>query len=376
MRPMFGLFGGKKQRSAAVIDISSSSVAGALVAFPKDASPIVPYSVRAPISFPTEGRSAMCMLRALDVVIAELSEKGLPALARATGLHRPERVFIALGAPWQGIAVETRLEHPGAPFTFTRDTLAKMAARTEALPEGKRELQREVIATLLNGYLVPNPHGKRAERAEVVILSSAADADAVTLSAKAAKRLHPEGGVLVAPFESVAYEVLRAQYPHEKDFLLLQVSEESTSILFGHKGIVMDAATVPQGLSSLSDARASAMRTLPVNGVPAAASAAPDAKAESAWVEGVSAAFKAFAERHALPRIVFLVSDEAAADSLKRLFDTPAIHGLWLSDEPLRVIPVVSRLLSSLIKHQGEGTPDATLDLIALFASLRLSARD
>ncbi len=373
---MFGLFGGKKQRSAAVIDISSSTVAGAFVVFPEDEAPIVPFSLRLPIQFTGEEREALPMLRALDLVIGELIEKGVPAMARATGVHHPDRVFIALGAPWQQTAVETFAENPGKPFVFTREMLMKAVTRKESLPEGKRELQREIIATLLNGYLVADPFNKRAERAEIILLSSVADADAMMLSAKAGKRLHPKESVLVTPFQSVAYEVLRTQYRLEKEFLLLQVTEESTSIMFANRGVVIDATSIPVGLSGLMKS-SEPMRTLPVNGgAPEALSASgADASAESAWVEGVSNAFKACAERHALPRILFLVADEAAAALLKRLFDTPAIHGLWLSDEPLRVIPVISRLLSSLIRHQGDGTPDATLDLIALFASLRLAAK-
>jgi hypothetical protein len=373
---MFSLFGTKKPASAVVIDISSSSVAGALVAFPDDASPVVPYSTRIPISFPSDERSSLCMLRALDALIAELGEKGIPAFSRATGAHHPDRAFVAIGSPWQETTVESHVEKPGKPFVFTSDLLAKAIARKEPLPEGKKELQKEVIATLLNGYHVTEPFGKRADRAEVIVLSSIADADAMTLAGKAAKRLHPKDGVLLAPFQSVAYEVLRAQYPHDKDFLLIRVSEESTSVMFANRGIVIDAASIPVGLSSLMKGPVSALRPLPVNGgAPPQVPAVSDANAESAWVEGISGAFRRFAERHALPRILFLVADEAAADSLKRLFDTPNIHGLWLSDEPLRVIPVISRLLSSLIKHQGEGVPDATLDLVALFASLRLAKR-
>lgn len=373
---MFSLFGKKPPPSAAVIHLSSSSVSGALVAFPKDATPVMPFSSRVPIEFQGEARPAVSMLRTLDTVMNELVSKGLPALSRSTDTTHPDRVFIAIGAPWQETLVESHVQTSQTPFTVTRDLLAKAITRAEPLPEGKKELQKEVLATLLNGYQVSNPFGKKVERAEVIVLSSIVDGDALTLSGKSAKRLRAKNGVFVAPFESIAYEVLRAQYPHEKDFLLLQVSEESTSVLFTSRGMVIDAAHVPVGLSSLAKNGAHTFRTLPINETEATVSmTVSDSSAEQAWVEGASTAFKKFAERHALPRNLFLIADEVAADALKHLFDTPTIHGLWLSDEPLRVIPVVSRLLSSLIKHHGEGEPDPTLDLIALFASLRLEEK-
>lgn len=373
---MFSLFGKKSPPSAAVIDLSSSSVGGALIAFPDNATPIIPFSVRVPIEFPDNERTTLSMLRSLDTLMAELTAKGIPALKRDTGASHPDRVYLAIGSPWQETSIDIHTETAEKPFVFTRDMLAKALTRPEPLPEGKKELQKEVLATMLNGYRVTEPFGKRVERAEIIVLSSIVDGDAMALSGKSAKRLRPKNGVLLAPFESVAYEVLCAQYPHEKDFLLIHVSEESTSILFADAGIVIDAAHVPVGLSSLAKTGGNTFRSLPINGTTAPAPEdKPDASAENAWVEGASSAFKKFAERHALPRILFLVSDETAADALKKLFDTPAIHSLWLSDEPLTVIPVVSRLLSSLIKHQGDGVPDAALDLIGLFASLRLSAK-
>lgn len=379
---MFGLFGGKKQQSAVVIDIGSTSIGGAFVVYPKDGTPLMPYAVRENIDFPDEKRSELCMLRALETVMNALHTEGRPALARASGIHHVDRVFISLDAPWQETKVEAKIIGDGKAFVFSRDMLMNAVKERTPLPEGKRELQIEVVATLLNGYQTNDPYGKRAERAEILMLSSSMDGDTMNLIGRSAKRFNAKQGVLISPLQSLAHAVLRAQYPHDKDFLLMLVSDEATNILFANRGIIMDATSISIGLAHLAEARASEMRILHVNeaSVPQEPTLAPDSApvpaAEStdtaAWTSEIAAALREFASRHALPRIVFLVTNDGSADALKRFLDTPEMHALWLSDESLTVIPVISKLLSSFIHHQGTADADVMLDLVTLFAQLKL----
>jgi len=373
---MFSLFGKKRSRSAIVIDIGSSSIGGAYASFPADGSPLVPFSVREEIMFPSDKRSELCMFRAFETVVSALHASGRPAFHRATGMDHVDRVFIAIGAPWQNTRIENQTISDGKTFTFTRDMLASTVGKREKLPEGRKELQNEVVATLLNGYQTTDPYGKRAERAEVILLSSSMDGDTMDLLSRSVKRFGAHQGSMLAPSESLAHAVLRAQYPHDKDFLLMTVSDEATSVMIANRGIILDATSVPIGLHVLTRATG-AMKALRVNeGVPALDAAPTEAPSldEGTWTTGVTGVLREFATRHALPRMVFLVASDGSADSLKRFLDTPEMHSLWLSDESLTIIPVVSKLLSSFISHQGQGDADVMLDLLTLFAQLRLNA--
>lgn len=374
---MFGLFGAKKQSIALTIDIGSTSIGGAFVVFKDGETPLMPYMVRESIDFPDEKRSPVCMVRALETVMNALDEQGLPALSRTARTHHVDRVFVSLSSPWQDIRVETKVIADGKPFVFSREMLANAVRGRASLADERKELQVEVTATLLNGYQTDSPFGKRAERAEILLLSSSMDGETMGLVNRATKRFGARQGTLISPLQSLAHAVLRAQYPHDKDFLLMVVSDEATDVLFAHHGIIMDATSIGIGLARINRSRKETMRTLRVNEGPTetsdeAVTITPED--EGAWAGLVTDALKEFATRHALPRMVFLVTNDGSADSLKRLLDTPQMHALWLSDEPLTIIPVVTKLLSSFIHHQGSADADVMLDLVTLFAELKLKS--
>lgn len=371
---MFGLFGAPQKKSAILIDISSSSIGGACVVYPHEGSPLIPFSVREEISFQNEHAGDVHMLRALETVLNRIHDEGLVTLARAEHMHHIDRVFVSIDAPWQETRIESKIIGDGKPFVFTREMLSAVVAKRTPLPEGEKELQSQVVATLLNGYQTTEPYGKRVDRAEIILLSSSMNGDTMNLVSRAVKRFGARQGAHLAPVQSVAHAVLRAQYPHDRDFLLMLVSDEATNVLFAKQGILMDAKSVSIGLSGLT--KREALRTLAINGAPAehevpAEPATPSNETE--WTRGITEVLKEFATRHALPRIVFLVANDGSAGSLKRFLDTPEMHALWLSDESLTIIPVISKLLSSLIKHQGQADADVMLDLNALYARLRLS---
>jgi len=373
---MFGLFGNNRIRSAVVIDIGSTSIGGAVALFRANETPHIPYAIREAINFPDEKRSELCMVRALETVIQKLFEEGRPASLRAGGPHHIDRVFISIDSPWQDTNVESKIITDEKSFVFSREMLMGAVKNRAPLPEGKKELHSEVVATLLNGYHTNDPYGKRAERAEILLLSSSMEGDAMNLVQRAVRRFGARQGVLISPLQSVAHSVLRAQYPHDKDFLLMLVSDEATNILFANRGIIMDAASVPIGLIRINEARKEGMRTLRINEDPPVQDTPPEtqSKDETAWAGIIADTLKEFASRHALPRIVFLVTHDGSAGALKRFLDTPQMHALWLSDESLTVIPVVTKLLSSFIRHQGNADADVTLDLLTLFAEFKLQA--
>jgi hypothetical protein len=352
-----GLFGSKKESSAIVIDIGSSSIGGACVLFKKGEPPLVAYTARVRSHSPEDPQSAASMAEALHGLVETLGAKGIPALHRAGGSH-PEQIVVAVGTPWQDTLVETETIAPGKPFVFTKALLRTALEKRKNPGEGKVYLQKELIATLLNGYAISRPDGKRAERAEVIILSSTIETELMNHVRKAAQRFSGNN-VLLLPFQSLAYEVLRAQYPHDREFILMRVSAEATSMLFGSRGLIIESAQVPIGLDALSPTYAGQEKP-------------ETAGAEQAWVAATTECFKNFATHYALPRLLFLVAEEESLHPLSRLLDTPEVHRLWLSDEPLRIIPVISHLLSSLIDHRGEGAPDVVLDLITLYTGLKL----
>ena len=165
-------FSKPKGASVGLIDVDSSSVAGALVRIEAGKKPGLCYTVRVPLEV-TAGADAAALtsaaLRALEEVGDRLVREGAPALRAAVGEGSVDRISVSLGSPWQETQVEAKTVQKGEPFLFTKSFAVDMLGSAEAAP-GKK-LTRSVVATLLNGYLTTDPYGKRAKRAEVIVLS-------------------------------------------------------------------------------------------------------------------------------------------------------------------------------------------------------------
>ena len=159
--------------------------------------------------------------------------------------------------------------------------------------------------------------------------------------------------LLLTGFASVAYTAFRDIFPHEKDFLVLEVSGEATDIAFVKRGLLVDVATIPHGVNDLVRAERSGDRVEEI---------------EKTWLETIESTFQETATRHALPRTLFLLADTEAREYLKRLLDANSMRSLWLTDDPLRVIAVVPAHFSEFVKNRGDSEGDVYLALLALYS--------
>lgn len=375
-------FSTKKAENIALIDIESSSVAGALARVPEEGAPVVFYSSRLPIAVHEGEAKEDALARALKLLGENLVEQGGPVLRRETGSGHVSSVLAVIGSPWNDTSVRVATIEKPQEFSFTKTVLADAiaAGRPQSGDVRREEL---VIATLLNGYDVNEPFGKRARRADLIILSSAVSERAASVVLEALRRTFHTDHVRLASFAPAAYAVFRDLFPHEKDFLLVHVSGEGTDLVFVKRGLLVDVASVPQGIRALTDA-VGEIRT----------DVAPPEKGEGvtvrkdreglmsseiaskgeAWLATLSAALRKFSERHPLPRNVFLISRAEGRAIVELLLANTSLHSLWLSDEPLSVIPFLPEHLAPYVKTRGEAGQDSVLALLALYATKKSHA--
>jgi hypothetical protein len=162
----------KSNSSMVLITIGSSAVSGAYVHYKAGQTPTIFYTTRQVIEQRTGEDLQAAMLRSLDQIGTDLIEKGAPVLRRETGSGHVDGVLVSVAGPWQETHVRTETIQPGKPFVFTRAILSEAVAAGSKIPEDRVGFGEQVIATILNGYDIPNAIGKKANRAEVVILTS------------------------------------------------------------------------------------------------------------------------------------------------------------------------------------------------------------
>jgi hypothetical protein len=369
------LFGSKKEKTSVVlIDIDSSSVGGALAHLADDEQPIIYYTARQVIEQLEHEDQSQAMLRTLTELANDLVTKGAPTLRKETGSGHINKILVSIGAPWQKTTVRSEILQEQKHFVFTKALLNEIIQKEKEVPKGYSKSSETVIATLLNGYEISQPFGKKATRAELIILSSLLDTNVAKAVENSLRKTYHTHALTMTAFAPAAYAVFRDVYPHEKDFLVLDISGNATDLVSVKHGMLVNVATIPHGIQELVADSILAGKSVS-SGSPLldpacnARFSLQMQKAEKAWLKNVEVALQEFAAGHALPRTVFMLADTDAHEYLKHLLDTPDMRNLWLTTEPLRVIPVVSSHLASLLKMRGgEADGDVSLEILALYA--------
>lgn len=366
-------FAKKHAHSAVLIDITASSVGGAYVHHVEGEVPTLHYIVRESIAARAGEDHAQAMLRTLDTVGTSLIEIGAPVLRRETGSGHVDSVLVSLGAPWQQVTVREQSIRPGKPFTFSKRILSEVLASGPVPQEDRISGGETVIATLLNGYAIPNPIGKTAKYAVVSVLSSTLDRVVAEAVRARVRKLYHAHTISVTAFAAAAYAAMHRVYPHEKDFLMLAVGGEGTDVACVKEGRLVNVGSVDRGTRSLEIATLSperipvdaSLRTTPPPGY---VRPGPE-NTRTTWLVSLIELLKGFAANHALPRTLFLITDPTSRDYVRKALDASILHALWLSDESLKVLPILPEHLHAHVRNRSVEESDLYLSLLAIYNS-------
>jgi hypothetical protein len=331
---LFGSFRKSAEAPALIIDVSAGSVGGAYVSRAKGVLTLH-YSARLRTS-PRDGEDREAsMLRTLVELSELLATRGAPILRREAGSAASE-ALVSIAAPWQETAVRIERIEDKAPFVLTRSIAKEALARVARVPEGRALTHESVIAAILNGYATSAPFGRRVRVADLVVLSSTAEEGLLEKISQALRAAHAEPVRFSAEAPS-AFAVLRDLYPHEKQFLIFDVASSATEITLVRENLLTAIAAMPVGAG------------------------------EESWMREVTGTLKDLAGEYALPRTLFILADDEARGHLSAALDDPALRALWLSDEPLTIVPITAAQLGSLVKVGPEGEADVSLMLLAAY---------
>jgi hypothetical protein len=368
------LFGsGPKTESIALIDIDSTSIGAAVSVHTKGSLPTLIYTNRISIQRRDHEEHVDAMLRVLAEISDDLVIRGSPIVRQQTGSGRISRIIASIGAPWQKTLVRVQSVSKTKPFAFTHALLSELVQKAVDVPEGYEKYDESVISTMLNGYDIPHPFGKHALRADIVILSSLLEKEAATKVEKLLRKTYHTHALTLTAFAPIAYSLLRNLFIHEKDFLVLHISGESTDVAFMKQGQLVDTLSSEQGIQGLErlvqdKANKSHVGAL----IDAARNGTYESsvrEAEKEWLTMIRSTLSSLAEHHPLPRTVFLLADAGSRMYLAQLLDAPEIRSLWLSDDPLRIVPIQPSHLAPFIQVRGEAEGDISLGLLGLFAN-------
>ncbi len=382
-RRHMGLFG-KKVTNVALVDIHSSSIGAAYVTYPVEGPPTMVYSVRVPLETHATEPLMEALTRTLALALSQLITEGAPVLRTHSGSGHVDSVMAAVAAPWQTSQVVSRVVEHDKPFLFTKLVLdAAIKKEPVVAAEGMTRVNDLLIATLLNGYEIGNPFGKRAKRAELILLSSSISTDVMELTTRAIRKALHQHTVSIQAFLPEAYVAMRDLYPQQRDFLMLDVGGEATDILVAKHGLLVSLLGVGHGVNEISRATRAGGVSSPTVPVEASVNlinenrntsfASKVEEAERAWLGEMQAALADVAKQEPLPRTIFLLADESVREFLHRLLDVPQLRTLWLTEEALAILPIASEQFIPFFAAENADGLDASLALLALAARDRLA---
>ena len=330
------LFGGaKKAESIALIEMGPESVAVGLAHFKEGMPPVIVYAHRVPIA---EEGGAQEAARTLATLGEQVIRAGAPLLVRAAGTGRINSALVSVKAPWQETTIRSEKVERTTPFTFTRDLLKTAIQKSTEAPKGRLLADEFVIATMLDGYAIKEPIGRRASRVSIVILSSFIDeAFSQAIAATLRKLFHTESVRLVAA-SATRYEALRDIFPHEEDYLTVDTAGSSIVTTLIRHGLLsaVEHALVTKG-------------------------------AKDAWLAAFTKTLEMVTKRYPLPRKIFLLTVDGEPAVLKQQIEGAPLAPLRLSDEPPIVVPIAPAQLTDLVRLAPDVAPDLGLELMAAF---------
>ncbi len=329
----------KNTESVVLIDIGTSSVAGAYVHYAEGELPTFLYTESEPIKAhkgePEEG----AMLRALKTLGETLIREGAPILARTTGSGTAQKIIVSIDAPWQETTVHTEHFEENEPFIFTENMVSKRLKEThKELEEKKMLVDESIIGTILNGYGTQEPYGKKANHASVIVLTSLIESGIATNIVSTLEHLFHRTSVLPIAGNSLRYQAMREVFPHERDALILDATnEELSSISLVRRGLIV--SLIQAKVRSGADA----------------------------WATTITNELAELSNQFPLPRTIFLLARESDINSLQKALDTVNFGALWLSDNPPKIVPVLKTHMSTSVRQSTEQPVDVVLLLMALF---------
>jgi hypothetical protein len=178
-----------------------------------------------------------------------------------------------------------------------------------------------------------------------------------------------------------AFVAMRDLYPHQKDFLVMDIGNESTDILLVKHGLLVSMSSMAHGVGEITRSNQNIGVSSP--SVPTSVNQLVDttrntsfgsrvAGAEHGWLEVVRAELGEIAKQEPLPRTILLLAEENVRDFLRRLLDAPDLRALWLSEEALAIMPVVPEHFAAFLASENGEEADPTLALLALSAAKRV----
>lgn len=385
---MFRLAGKRKEKTVAVADVGSGSVAVGIARASLDGSTNILVSERAVL--PMSERSPEAAAAATMSLLEETARRALEKRGGAApGARRADSALVVIHAPWarsKTVRAFTQFSEETRVGREMINMLAREALETESEYERGNIFEASVIRVELNGYPTPNPAGKRARHVAVSALLSECDPRVRDGATEALSRVF---AIPPPAFRSDARALLsiaRESSALPKESLIVNMTYDATDVMVVRKGVIVEMAFVREGTGSVL--RRIAGQTLPEETLALIRLLALDrceqdacealreslARAEQDLAKSFGDAFGALSSARRLPNRLVLLAHEDLSPWLARFFGRIDFAQFTVTTRPFMPMPLALENIRKLVVFGGGAVPDVPLGIAAALVNIECKA--
>jgi len=256
----------KKGDVCLVLDLGNASIAGSLVLFKEGLPPEALFTVRVPFVIGEHAhpeKIEITLLSQLHEILDTIHQKGFQCEYFKTHHKKIAKVLCVCASPWYASKIKKVTVSNPKSFLVTKifldDVLNKEADffRTELSSgvhgeqylNGVTVMEKIVIDARINGYSLPDPVGQKTILCDITLYLGLASSGMIgAIKTQIIKFFSVnQSAILWHSFPLVAYSTLQKIFPHEKDYILCDVTGEVTDITRVVNGVVGNTASFPSG---------------------------------------------------------------------------------------------------------------------------------
>lgn len=378
----------EKTKKIALFDIGSASIGGAIVSYSskENTLPVIEYSTRSYFSLPE--------VFSFNDFVLEMEKclKACSASLATSGIKDIEDVVCVLGSPWYASQTRTILLKKETPFVFTEKILSEMVEKevhnfmSREWPKyaGYQEfeiVENYTIDSVLNGYTVTAPFGKKTKDVSVSVFLSLSPKDILDHIKKIVEKSFSLSGRHIHFSTSVfaEYILVRDLFVHHEDCLIVDVDGEITDVSLIRQSVIVETSSFPYGYHNVirsikqkinrSFEESESLFKVYMTGLmdqhtlPIVKQSIEDSQKE--WISSFEKTLASLGEHFSLPRLIFLTTEgESAlwfADAIKR----EEFSQYTLLDRRFSVIPIANPTINEFCTF-GEKVKKKDYDIMML----------
>ena len=379
-------FSGKKDFNILVVDISSGSTSGALVATSEGKVPRVLTAFESEYNFKVKDASFSpdkAMLTSLGGVLDFIVKK--VSLMKKV---RVDKAVITFSSPWVDSYLKTVEIKKEEEFVFDKKFMLGVIneeksifqnSLKESFAEESEIFESAVMDLYMNGYPASEPKSEKVSEVEISFILSASTKDLLTkIEDQIIRTLALKKGVVMHSFMYVFYKVLSHSFNNLHSALLINMTTHITDVLFlRHNNLALNA-NLPFGPASIIEAVAGKLnipREVASSYLTLFAEGALDktttesidrilTENETVWRDMWSDVSQKIMQSAGVPYSIFLVTDPKFGKLMKTFLESV------FPDKNIILIGDTNTFTRELVENSAKESKDERILLLSSFANL------